>query len=139
MKPDLDELRRLHEAGNESALHAAANSCRDPGAEWVTVPAWVLEALVKHNIEWMRELAPGRGKDCTRWGKQHQKDLEHLIRYSEVCRALQQGCRNESEAFERVAAEDRVTAGAIRASFRLVRKDPSRFYFGSPGWLDWKK
>ncbi len=153
---DFDELRQRYEAGDQSALHAAANSCRNPRAERVTVPTWVIEVLVEHNIEYMRDLAPGKeGKGRhARWARQHRADLLHLIRYSEVCRALQQGISN-AEAFEQVAAtlkdspfsDGLVTADAIRKSFELIRrerqKDPERFrrrfHFASPGWMLGKK
>jgi hypothetical protein len=137
---DLDELRRLYEGGNLSALHEAANSCRKPGGEFVLVPSWVIEGLVEHNIEWMRELAPGKGDGRTaRWAHQHQADLQHLIRYAEFIRARYRGL-NKTEAYQEVARELKVEPDAVRKSVAVVLRGPKdRFYFGSPGWLDWKK
>jgi hypothetical protein len=149
--PDFDDLRRRYEAGDQGALHAAANSCRRPGAEWVALPAWVLDALVAHNIEYMRELAPGSGKGSTAtWAQRARKDLVHLTRYSEVCRALKEGCshadayRHAAEALANtVWADGTVTPDAVRKSYELIRRqrerDPEgfrrRFTFSSPGWM----
>ena len=58
------------------------------------MPAWVIEALVKHNIDWMRQLAPGTGTGrgaYARWVHQRKADWQHIVRYSEVVRARQRG------------------------------------------------
>jgi hypothetical protein len=150
--PDFEKLRRLYEVGNESALHQAANACRHPNAEWVKLPSWVLEAPVRHNIEYMRALAPGKGKGSTAgWGKRHRKDLVHLARYAAVCRALDENPGNNSRAYERALAalenspwlDGASTPAAIRKSYKLVQREREkdleqfrrRFWFGGPGWM----
>jgi hypothetical protein len=152
--PDFDELRRLYEAGNEGALNAAANRCRHPAAEWVTACLGT-RGVVKNNVEYMRKLAPGKGKGRTaRWAQQARKNLVHLTRYAEVCRALKDGC-SDAEAHQRAAdnlantvwSDGRVTRHAVRKSCELIRRererDPEefrrRFSFPSVGWLLGKK
>jgi hypothetical protein len=142
---DMDELRRLFESGNESALNAAAVACCHPTAAAVAVPSWVLAALIDRQAEYMAKLAPGRGgRGGPGWHKGHWKDFVHAVRCSEVNRGLQKGL-SEAEACRQ--AEDKLkgtqfmgSAAAIKKSVELVRhlwserpeEATRRFWFGSP-------
>ena len=151
---DFDDLRRLYEAGDESALYQAGDACRDPRAEWVAAPSWVIEALIERQIEHMRRLpGKGRGRNAT-LAKQHRMDLIHLARYAEFTRGLQQAL-NEKEAADRAKTVLRSTpfyngentGDAILKSVALIEeereRDPEqfrrRFTFPHPSWLLGKK